>query len=715
MVKFDLPDSKKLRIILKMAFLVVLAGVISVFGLFGCAVMGMPAFDPQQLYGANNTLLYDHNEKVFSSLNAGENRTAVKLEKVPSQLVEAFIATEDREFYQHHGINILGIARAGFTNIKSGDLTAQGASTITQQLVRNTFLSADKKVMRKIREIMLALKLETIYSKDQILEMYLNKVYFGAGAYGVQAAANTYFGKDVSQLNLAESALIAGLVQSPNNYNPFVNPDKARERQRIVLESMVSSGYIDEATAKKTSEVFIQLVKAKPATTQYGYFRDAVIEETIKILAGIPGYEDAENAVYTAGLKIYTAIDLPLQAYAEEFCTNANNFPSDNKDGQKVQVGMVILENDSGAVKAVIGGREYLQQRGLNRATSAYRQPGSSIKPITVYTTALEKGIMPFSMLNDAPISYKTAGGVWTPKNYDGIYRGYISMQTAVKYSVNTYAVQLMDKVGVQSGLETGKSLGLNLVDSSDKNDLNLAALALGGLTKGVTPLQMAGAYSAFGNTGLYNKPHFIEKIVDSKGTVIYKFQPDPRRVITEQTSWLMNDMLQTVVQSGTGTRAKIPNVPTAGKTGTTEDLTDVWFCGITPKYAGAVWMGYDDPGNKMVNVAGGGCPALMFKAIMQKAHKSDNTVKWTRPSDIINVSICLESGKRATEFCPTDRVAAFYSTTQYAPTAWCTIHNDAAEKSDPFESLEKILENADKKLSDHPFKDHQTKKSKRD
>jgi penicillin-binding protein 1A len=641
-------SGNKIKKLLILASFLVLVGVIIVLGFFGYAFMGMPTFDPQQLYGDNNTLLYDQDEQVFSSLHAVENRTDVKLEKIPSQLIEAFIATEDREFYNHHGINILGIARAGFTDIKSGDLTAQGASTITQQLARNSFLSTDKKVIRKLREIILALKLEHNYSKDEILEMYLNKVYFGAGAYGVQAAANTYFGKDVNQLNLAESTLIAGLVQSPDNYNPFAHLDKAQERQKIVLESMVSTGYIDEATAEKTSEVSIQLVKAQPATTQYGYFRDAVIEETIKILAGIPGYEDAENAVYTAGLKIYTAIDLPLQAYAEEFCTNANNFPSNNKDGQKVQVGMVILDNNSAAVKAVIGGREYLQQRGLNRATSAYRQPGSSIKPITVYTTALEKGFTPYTMLNDAPVSYKTVGGVWTPKNYDSVYRGYISMQTAIRYSVNSYAVQLMDKVGVHAGFDTAQSMGLSLIDSSDKNDLNLAALALGGLTKGVTPMQMAGAYCTFGNTGLYNRPHFIEKIVDSKGAVIYQFHYDPRRVMTEQTFWSMNDMLQAVVQSGTGTRAKVPNVSTAGKTGTTENLTDVWFCGVTPTYAGAVWMGYDDPGKKMVNVAGGGYPALMFKAMMQKAHQTDDTdnnVKWIRPSGIANYNIYSESG----------------------------------------------------------------------
>jgi penicillin-binding protein 1A len=625
-IKFNFTKRSTLKLIFWVIILAVLVGLISVMGLFGYAAIGMPAFDPEKLHGANNTLLYTQDEEVLATLHAGENRTDVKLAKVPGQLVEAFIATEDRDFYQHHGINILGIVRAAYTNLKSGDLTAQGASTITQQLVRITHLSADKKLERKLREIMMAFQLERNYAKDEILAMYLNKVYFGAGAYGVQAAAKTYFGKDVSQLSLAEAALIAGLVQSPNNYNPFLNPDKALERRKLVLESMVKAGYLDEAAAKVAAETPLQLVNTPPANTQYGYFKDAVIEEAVQVLAGIPGYEDSENAVYTAGLKIYTTIDLTLQAYAEEYCQNADNFPPGNIEGQKVQVAMALLEHESGEVKAVIGGREYLKQRGLNRATGLYRQPGSAIKPVTVYTPALEKGISPSTSLRDAPISYPGASGTWTPKNFDGRYRGYISMRTALKYSVNTYAVQLLDKVGVRSAFETGQAMGLSLVDGPDENDLNLASLALGGLTKGVTPLQMAGAYCAFGNTGMYYKPHFIDKIIDSKGVTIYRFPHKPQRVMTEETAALMNEMLRDVVLSGTGTSAKVPNIPTAGKTGTTEDLTDIWFCGVTPIYACAVWMGYDDQQNKMVNVVGGGYPAVMFKDLIKNAHRDDNT-----------------------------------------------------------------------------------------
>jgi penicillin-binding protein 1A len=651
-----------------------LIGIGSLIGVVMFIATDLPAFDPDQLSGANTTLLYDDKGQVFSRLHAGENRTEISLDKVPVDLTEAFIATEDREFYNHHGVNFKGIARALVRNFQSGDMTGQGASTITQQLARSSFLSSDKNWERKIKEMFIAFKLEATYSKEEIMELYLNKIYFGAGAYGVQAAANTYFGKDVTNLTLPESALLAGLVQSPNNYNPFSHFDKAKARQKIVLNNMASSGFINEAAATQAYDKQLNFVKAN-ATGNYGYYNDAVLEEALQILAGIKGYEDGDRAIYRAGLKIYTTMSSPLQAYAEDFFKNAANFPSGLKSGQKVQVGMAIVENDSGDVKAIMGGRQYEQQRGFNRATNAYRQPGSSIKPLTVYTPALEQGKMPFTVLDDSPVSYKSSSGVWTPQNYDLKYKGLITMRTAVQYSVNTYAVQLLDQVGARKGFDFGRSLGLSLVDSPGTNDLNLAALALGGLTKGATPLQMAAGYSSFGNTGIYNQPHFIDKIVDSNGLVIYQHKSQPKRVMTEQTAWLMNNMLQTVVSSGTGMNAKVPNVPTAGKTGTSEDITDVWFCGLTPVYSGAVWMGYDDQKYKMPDAYGGGFPALMFKAMMVKAHQGITAGNWSMPGDIVEVSVCSKSGKLPSANCPPDQIITEYSLKGYVPTETCSVH----------------------------------------
>jgi len=668
--KFTL--SKRWKLILS---LLIVLGITSIVSVITYAAIALPAFDPQQLSGANSTLLYDEDGKLFSSLHAGENRTEVSLEKIPPHLIEAFIATEDKEFYNHHGINVKGIARAMVSNVQSGDMTGQGASTITQQLARSSFLTNDKQYVRKIKEVLLAFKIEAAYSKEEIMEMYLNKIYFGAGAYGVQAASNTYFGKDVSQLSLPESALLAGLVQSPNNYNPFSYFEKAKARQKLVLISMTDSGFISASASSEAYATPLQLAKNQNTNAKYGYYVDAVVDEALQILEGVKGYEDADSAVYKAGLKIYTTINAPLQAYAEDYFKKASNFPTGNKSGQKIQVGMAIVENSSGDVKAIMGGREYEQQRGFNRATNAYRQPGSSIKPLTVYSAALEQGKMPFMALDDSPISYNTSSGVWNPKNYDANYRGLITMRTAVQFSINTYAVQLMDLVGTRHGFDMGKSLGLSLVDSPGKNDLNLASLALGGLTKGVTPVQMAGAYSSFGNTGLYNQPHFISKIVDNNGIVIYEFKQKSKRVMTAQTSWLMNNMLQTVVSSGTGTNAKVPNIPTAGKTGTTDDSTDVWFCGVTPDYSGAVWMGYDDQKNKMSNVFGGGYPALMFKAMMQKAYQGNKVSSWSMPADIVQVGVCSKSGKLPSKTCPSDQLITEYCLKSSVPTETCDVH----------------------------------------
>ncbi|MEA4927026.1 MAG: transglycosylase domain-containing protein [Syntrophomonadaceae bacterium] len=653
-------------------------GLLSFLGISSYVAATLPAFDPQQLTGANSTLLYDEDGKVFSSLHAGENRTEVTLEKVPPVLIQAFVATEDKEFYNHHGVNYKGIARAVLRNFQARDMTGQGASTITQQLARSAFLTADKNYLRKLKEVVMAYRIEFSYSKEEILEMYLNKIYFGAGAYGVQAASNTYFGKDVSQLTLPESALLAGLVQSPNNYNPFIDLDKAKARQKQVLNAMADSGFINEASAAQAYDVQLQLAKSQSSNTQYGFYVDAVIDEAAQILSGVKGYEeDGDSAVYKSGLNIYTTINAPLQAYAEEYFKNSANFPANNKAGQPAQAGMAIVENASGEIKAIMGGRQYLQQRGFNRATNAYRQPGSAIKPLTVYSPALEQGLMPFNVLNDSRISYKTSSGTWSPENYDNNYRGLITMRTAVQYSVNTIAVQTEEKVGVRNGFDMGNALGLDLVDTPGTNDLNLASMALGGLTKGVTPVQMATAYASLGNTGIYNSPHFISKIVDSRGVIIYQYKPNAKRVMTEQTSWLMNNMLQTVVTSGTGTNARIANVPTAGKTGTSEDMTDIWFCGITPVYSGAVWMGYDDQKYKMVNVYGGGLPAQMWRSMMQKAHQGIKAGSWPMPGSIVQVQVCNKSGKLHSDSCPADSIITEFCVKGYEPTETCPGHQN--------------------------------------
>lgn len=363
-----------------------------------------------------------------------------------------------------------------------------------------------------------------------------------------------------------------------------------------------------------------------------------------------------------------------LQTHAENYFMNQANFPSETREGQKIQVGMAIFDHQNGAVKSIMGGREYLQQRGFNRATDAYRQPGSAIKPLTVYSAAMEKGLMPYTVLDDSPITFKLSSGPWSPKNYDYKYRGLIPMRTAVQWSINTYAVQLLDKTGIRPAFDMGKSLGLPLIDKPGKNDLALAPLSLGGLTRGATPVQMAAAYGSFGNGGLYIKPHFISKIVDSKGNTIYEYKPQYTRAMSQETAWLMNDLLQTVVNSGTGTNARVPGVPTGGKTGTSEDNHDCWFCGFTPSYSCAVWMGYDAKVN-MRNQYGGGYPAKLVKSMLQKANENKKSGSWPKPKDIIRISVCSKSGKLPASTCGEGDVITEYCVRKYAPKEYCKQH----------------------------------------
>ncbi len=660
----------------KIIFSTLLFGALGLFlGIIVYSAYALPTFNEQQLTGANASLLYDDQGKIFARVHAEEDRTSIELDKVPDNLINAFIATEDKEFYNHHGVNYKGIARALLNNIQSRDLTGQGASTITQQLARNAFLSQEKTWQRKIKEILLAYKLESAYSKDEILELYLNKIYFGAGAYGVQAAANKYFSKDVTDLNLAESSLLAGLVQSPSRYDPFQNLDAAKDRQWLVLLSMRDSHFISYNEAEEAHQQELILKSSQSSSMNYGFFIDAVIDEAIKNLSKVKGYKDADAIIYSSGLKIYTTMDAALQKHAEEYFKDPAHFPSETKNGNKIQVGMAIFDHSNGQIKSIMGGREYTNQRGFNRATSAYRQPGSSIKPLTVYTPALEKGYMPFTVLDDSPISYKINNEIWSPQNYDYKYRGLIPMRTAVQYSINTYAIQMLDKVGISAGYESGKALGLNhLINTPGKNDLGLSPLALGSLTIGASPVEMASAYGSFGNGGYYVKPHFITKITDSNGRILYQYKQQMKRAISADSAWLMNSMLQSVVNGGTGANGNVPGVPTCGKTGTSENNNDCWFCGLTPLYSGAVWMGYDEK-YTMQNQYGGGYPARLFSSMMQKAHKDKKYNNWTKPQDIVLTSVCAKSGKLPSSSCPDDQIVSEYCVNKNIPKEICTIH----------------------------------------
>lgn len=647
-------------------------------GMLVYIIQDLPAWNVDKLSGNSSTLIYDDKNQVVSQLHGGENRIEVDYDKIPANLINAFLAIEDQDFYKHHGVNFKGIARSLVANITSGDLKGQGASTITQQLARNAFLSFEKSWERKIKEIILAFKLESQFSKDEIMTMYLNKINFGAGAYGVQAAANTYFNKDISKVSLAEASLLAGLVQGPSIYNPFQHMDRAKSRQQLVLNNMVNCGYISEAEAKKAYEAPINLVKGNNTSSKkpYGFYVDAVVEEAIEILSNNSRIDNPETSVYTGALKIYTAMDSKVQAHAEQLYADPTNFPNQkDKNGKPIQSAFVVIKHDNGEVKALIGGREYTLERGFNRATSAFRQPGSSIKPITVYSPALEHGMMPFTVFDDSPISYQVGNTTWAPKNYDLSYRGLITMRTAVQHSINTYAVQCVDSLGIRTCFDFGVKMGLPLSDKPGINDLSLAPLALGGLSEGVTPLQMAAAYGAIGNKGVYVKPHLINKIVNQDGVVLYEYKPNSTRVMKEETAWLMTNMMQTVVAAGTATSAKVPGVPTAAKTGTSEELTNAWLCGLTPIYSAAVWMGFDNQAVPMNQVYGGGYPARLFRNILQKAHENIPAGNFEMPGNIVKVSVCSKDGKLPSDSTPESSIISEYCVQDFIPTQTSDIY----------------------------------------
>ncbi len=657
-----------LRIALLIAVILGIALLCVGCGYVAGAVFSLPEWDPQKLAGSESTIIYDKNSRPASRVFAEENRTPVSLKDLPPYLPEAFIAAEDHRFYEHHGVDLEAIGRALIANLKGG-FGAQGGSTITQQLVKNSFLTFEKTFKRKIQEAILAIQVERRYSKDEILEFYLNRIYFGNGAYGIQTASQLYFNKNAKDLTLAESAVLAGIVRSPNNYNPFNSEELAKKRQELVLDLMVKYGKITPAEAEKAKKEKLKYQEGEIASAyDHPYYTDHVISETEQILKeqGL-SHEDSQTLIYRGGLKIYTSLDPKVQEKMEEVFADSSFFPADQQ-GEQVQGAMVLLDNKSGEIVALVGGRKYTQQRSFNRATQAKRQPGSAIKPLAVYAPALEKGITTAMVLEDSPVTF----GNKTFHNYDGRYRGLIPMRTAVQWSINTYAVRLLNHIGIDYGYEFVKRFGITSLDPV--RDRNLS-LALGGITYGISPLEMAGAYSTIANQGVYIKPHAVIKILDRNGNVLYDAKPQKRVVMSEQTAYIMTDLLRTVVKDGTGQRAQL-NRPVAGKTGTTENTVDIWFVGYTPEFTGAVWMGFDkEKSIQDRRAAGGYFPALVWKAVMQTATEGLQVRDFPRPGNIVRKTICLKSGKLPNAYCPPNHLISELFVAGTEPKDTCDVH----------------------------------------
>lgn len=582
--------------------LVIIAGLM--FGYIFAAYQSLPEVG-NNMRPAVSSQVFDSQGKLITTLHSDQNRLPIDINKVPKNLQNAFIAAEDNRFYDHIGVDPIGILRAVVTNLTNRGI-AQGGSTITQQLAKNAFLSQDQTLKRKIQEAILALELERKYSKKEILEMYMNQIYFGRGAYGIQTAAHTYFGKDVGDLTLAECAMIAGLPKSPNYYSSSVN--EATARKNVVVGQMEKYGYITPSQAEEAKKASLDIKQKSTSNTtdETAYFIDYVTQEIAQ--------KYGDDALYKDGLKIYTTLDTDKQHAAVQAMRHLPETHTDDQGLTQPQGAIISIDPKTGHILAMVGGRG---QDSFNRASMAVRQPGSAFKPF-VYMTAMEHDMTPDTIMEDKKVEY----GGWSPHNADNSYQGRMPLWKALALSVNTVAVQLADKVGPSNVIASAKKLGITtLVEDGSPNDDNLASAALGGLTKGVTPLEMAAAYGAFANKGVYIKPTAIVKILDRNGNALEDNSSDVQKtqVMSEKTAYEMTSMLEGVITRGTGTAASIGR-PAAGKTGTTDDNHDAWFIGYTPDIVTAVWVGDDTGSQSLGEIYGGTVPAQIWHDYMASA-----------------------------------------------------------------------------------------------
>jgi penicillin-binding protein 1A len=542
-------------------------------------VTALETFQPLQ-----GSRVSDENDEQITEFHV-ERRIFVPLGSVPKALRDAVIATEDKRFYSHFGIDPIGIARALYQNYRLGRI-AEGGSTITQQLTKVLFLTPDKSIERKLKEALLALELERRYSKDRILEMYLNQVYFGHGAYGVEAAARTYFGKSVSELSVREAALLAGLPRAPSAYSPFEHPDAAKRRRAAVLTRMVDFGALKNTEAKRLADADLGLLPPERRRTSGQYFFDYV-ERWLEARFGA-------DMVFKGGLQVYTSLNPKMQLMAEEALreglralesrsTGAGPSPAERPEGA-----ILTIDPQTGYIRAMVGGYDFFRSE-FNRAVQARRQPGSAFKPF-VYIAALESGLTPATVIDDSPVTYPVGrnGQPWRPDNYDRKFRGPTTLQQAVEESVNVVTVKLQEQIGINRTIQVARRLGISSPLSGD------LTLALG--SSDLTLLELTSAYGTLANQGVWMEPTAIRYVTDDQGRLLYEHVPEGREALSPQTAYVTTQMLRGVVDRGTGQAAKALGRPVAAKTGTTNDYSNAWFIGFTPSHVSGVWVGYDRP-----------------------------------------------------------------------------------------------------------------------
>ncbi|MBC2268415.1 penicillin-binding protein 1A [Listeria sp. FSL L7-0083] len=533
------------------------------------------------------TIVYDKDGDKAGELSSTD-ATFVSIDKISKNLQNAVVSIEDRRFYEHKGFDLKGIARAGVNLITNGGISG-GGSTITQQLAKNALLTQEQTFTRKAKEIFMAREIEKTYSKDEIMEMYLNRSYFGNGEWGVENASLKYFGKSAADLNIPEAATIAGLLQAPSAYDPYEHIDKATNRRNMVLNAMVETGDITKAEGDKykATKIVLNDQSKDPLANKYPWYVDAVINEAVNEA------DITQDEIMQKGYKIYTELDQNYQTSLEKVYNNDSLFPNNANDGTLVQSGAVLMDPATGGIRALVGGRGEHVFRGFNRATQMKAQPGSTMKPLAVYTPALQSGYDVDSMLKDEKVTYK---GNYTPTNVGGIYSGEVPMYKAVANSINAPAVWLLDQIGINKGVKSVEKFGIEVPEKDET-----LGLALGGMSKGASPVEMATAYATFASNGAKPESHIITKIVDPSGNTVYEKVPKTKQIISKTVSTEMTSMLLDVINTGTGQSAAVSGHEMAGKTGSTQvpfndtsGTKDQWFVGYTPNLVGAVWMGFD-------------------------------------------------------------------------------------------------------------------------
>lgn len=749
------------KLLLVAVFALVVGVTFTGFGVYKGIIDSSPTIEAMDVTptGYLSTVLDTEGNTTATLVASGANRVYVTIDEIPEDLQHAFVAIEDERFYEHNGIDVKGIIRAGVKGILSGGHFSQGASTITQQLLKNnvfTTWTTDKgfaKVVRKLQEQYLAVELEKkVNNKDWILENYLNTVNLGQNSLGVQAAAMRYFNKDVSELTLSECAVIAGITKSPEGLNPISHPEANAERREEVLEKMEKQGYItaeqkEKALADKVYKRIkkVNIKKTEESSQINSYFVDELTNQVLEDLQTILGYTKAEayKALYNSGLTIQSTQDPNIQAICDEEVNNLANYPTQpqisfnyrlsvqkpdgtlenydehtmlayyqaaNKDydinfsseeeaqaaidaykaevmeegdtipegGEYVnftlqpQAALTVMDQSTGEVKAIVGGRgDKVANRTLNRATDSTRQPGSTFKVLAAYAPALDGAGMTLATVeDDAPYEYANGTSL---RNYDNRYRGFTDFRTAITWSINVVTVKCLTDMGVDNGYSYLEDFGFTTLKDSDR----VQSLALGGLTNGVTNLELTAAYATIANQGTYTKPRFYTKILDHDGKVLIDNTPQTKSVLKETTAWLLTDAMKDVITTGTGKICNFEGMTLAGKSGTTTKNRDALFAGYSPYYTCVVWGGYDD---NTPQTSGTTYPKLIWKAVMQRLHEGLENKDFEKPDGIVECKVCKKSGKLAKAgLCDCDPRGSQVTTEYFAsgtePTEYCDTH----------------------------------------